>query len=608
MQGGVDSKSLDVVRNQSSHNADAKAAASAGACVSDSAVALSAQQQGQLQWSSGLPAASSVVFALLLLSSVLLSTVFSAALFDSQQAQANVANKLKHQIQLSAQETKTIEFSLQQGDYIRGQLNSDQPLADARFVAPDGSRFKQLTFLPERSVFFQLVAETNGRYQLQVTADNAARVVLNVVSAVSLSQQTSNDQKALQSPMLSELQHQLQQASDDKAKQALVERFWQKMSKQGTPLVESYAKKDDHSLVTFLWRGAKNNVRLFGSPIGDHDYLTQLAGTDIWYKSYPLPDTTRMSYQFSPDIPALPGSARKNRIAIRSTAQVDPLNKSPWKIMDKQDKFSTNSTLVMDQAIASDWHQSQGHAKGSLSTHSVTSKALENTRDITLYQPAGFTKRAGQSMPVLFFFDSRAYQSKVPTPQILDNLIAEGKIPPAIGVFVSNPSRQSRSTELPCNAKFADFMAQELLPWVEKQTHVVAKAEQTLLSGSSYGGLASACIAYRYPEKFGLVLSQSGSFWWSPEFTGTPDFIPEWLTQQYAQAEQKPIRFYMNAGLFETGWQPMDILPSNRHFRDVLAAKGYEVIYQEVASGHDYLSWRAMLPEGLIQLFSNHSH
>ena len=36
--------------------------------------------------------------------------------------------------------------------------------------------------------------------------------------------------------------------------------------------------------------------------------------------------------------------------------------------------------------------------------------------------------------------------------------------------------------------------------------------------------------------------------------------------------------------------------------RDVLLAKGYDVSYQQYASGHDYLNWRGTLGDGLIAL------
>jgi len=64
-----------------------------------------------------------------------------------------------------------------------------------------------------------------------------------------------------------------------------------------------------------------------------------------------------------------------------------------------------------------------------------------------------------------------------------------------------------------------------------------------------------------------------------------------------------------NAGVFLRGaW----ILPltregqlSKRTPRDVLQTKGYQVHFQEVAGGHDYLSWRGLLANGLIVLMSD---
>ena len=47
------------------------------------------------------------------------------------------------------------------------------------------------------------------------------------------------------------------------------------------------------------------------------------------------------------------------------------------------------------------------------------------------------------------------------------------------------------------------------------------------------------------------------------------------------------------------------ILLSTRNLRDVLLAKGYEVHFQEFAGGHDYLSWRGTLADGLIVLMGN---
>jgi len=46
------------------------------------------------------------------------------------------------------------------------------------------------------------------------------------------------------------------------------------------------------------------------------------------------------------------------------------------------------------------------------------------------------------------------------------------------------------------------------------------------------------------------------------------------------------------------------ILDCNRHLRDVLTAKGYELDYSEVAGGHEPLTWRGGIAPGLTQLLS----
>ncbi|MNT11942.1 enterobactin/ferric enterobactin esterase [compost metagenome] len=45
------------------------------------------------------------------------------------------------------------------------------------------------------------------------------------------------------------------------------------------------------------------------------------------------------------------------------------------------------------------------------------------------------------------------------------------------------------------------------------------------------------------------------------------------------------------------------ILETNRHLRDVLVAKGYDVVLREYAGGHDYFVWRGAISDGLVALF-----
>jgi enterochelin esterase-like enzyme len=144
---------------------------------------------------------------------------------------------------------------------------------------------------------------------------------------------------------------------------------------------------------------------------------------------------------------------------------------------------------------------------------------------------------------------------------------------------------------------FLTFLTQELLPRLRRLYAVTIDPEQTIVAGSSYGGLAAAFAGLSAPTIFGNVLSQSGAFWWSPE--GEEE--PEWLTRHYATRERLPLRWYLDVGFLEEepGYRMVTV---TRHLRDVLQAKGYPVQYAEVSGGHEYLSWRGTLAEGLLAL------
>jgi enterochelin esterase family protein len=74
-----------------------------------------------------------------------------------------------------------------------------------------------------------------------------------------------------------------------------------------------------------------------------------------------------------------------------------------------------------------------------------------------------------------------------------------------------------------------------------------------------------------------------------------------WLAKEYIKSPKLALRFWMDAGVFEvdTNGNGGAILEPSRHMRDVLLAKGYDVHYQQFASGHDYLNWRGTLADGL---------
>ena len=134
---------------------------------------------------------------------------------------------------------------------------------------------------------------------------------------------------------------------------------------------------------------------------------------------------------------------------------------------------------------------------------------------------------------------------------------------------------------------------QELLPWIHANIPVTKDPLKVIIGGSSYGGLAAAFIALMHPDLFGNVLSQSGSFWWSP---GEKE--DEWLIERFAEMPMMPIRFYLEAVLYEGD----DILLPNRRLRDLLLDKGYQISYVETDGDHDCASWRKTFANAVMAL------
>ena len=267
----------------------------------------------------------------------------------------------------------------------------------------------------------------------------------------------------------------------------------------------------------------------------------------------------------------------------------------------------TNRPQQQDQGNNApvDWTKAQPSVpKGKVGAFEVDDSQYKTKRKIWAYTPANYDKRPAEACDLLISFDGQDYVNDIPSPTVMDNLIAAGKIRPVVQIFVDNSV--DRLGDLANHQKFADFIAKELVPWAQKTFNVTLDAKRTTLCGYSAGGLAAAYVAYRHPEKFGNVLSQSGAFWRGNEGTSEPF---EWLTLQYQSSPRFNIKFYLVVGGAENikNASGKTMVETSSHLRDVLKAKGYEVEYLEYPNGvHSPEFWRAELADGLIFLLGKH--
>jgi enterochelin esterase family protein len=240
---------------------------------------------------------------------------------------------------------------------------------------------------------------------------------------------------------------------------------------------------------------------------------------------------------------------------------------------------------------------------GRVEEFSIESKAYGRARKVAVYTPPDYSPQRAEPYALLICFDGMGYyQHEIPVPELLDELSSSGKIPTMIAVLVD--TSESRLEDLANNRKFADFLGGELIPRVRSGWHVTTDPGHVIVAGASAGGLGAAYVAFRRPDLFGNVLSQSGAFWRGNESSNDAPY--EWLTSQYAAAARKPLRFYIEVGAKETrhavGIGPV-FIEANRRFRDALTAKGYPITYIEVpGADHEPGHWRRQFPEGLLWL------
>jgi len=325
--------------------------------------------------------------------------------------------------------------------------------------------------------------------------------------------------------------------------------------------------------------------------------MARLDTTAIWYRSILLPTDVRFAYRFAPNDNLVPYERDTNIVARLRIMQRDSMNP---RIFD-YGPFGQLSILELGDAPRDSLiHQRPGVARGHVTRVTLASRVLGHERTIWLYTPAGYRASANsRRYTTLVLSDGESYQSLIPAPTILDNLIAARAIGPVIAVFVDNPPAV-REHDLNCDRRWDAFLVEEVIPWVDAHYRTLRDPRHRIVGGYSLGGLAAACTAIRHPATFGNVLAQSGSFYRAPSGED-----PEWVSRELVRRPRMPIRFAISIGRYETAVIPSrdpSMLTASRHLRDVLVAKGYDVCYRELDSGHEHVAWRAVLGDALLCL------
>ncbi len=409
--------------------------------------------------------------------------------------------------------------------------------------------------------------------------------------------------------------------------------WWQDVAMQGTPL--QLTRDGQQVQLTFLWREqasiwqaqpcAAVYIDMYSHTPHPTDQLTsfsKIPDSDVWVWQTVVPDDWRGSYFLMPvtadDLPPQPDPSVNQRQQIRrwwinsmqqyavadqlnliashagawggALSQIQLGNARPfaeWILVDQQKK-----PAVQGQLQVLDWRSS------------LLSNQLSSQRKVWCHATIVIANAAMEDLPLVILLDGQYWANSMPIFSVLDALTDKGQLPPAVYVLIDSVSPAQRSQELPCNATFWQAVQQELLPMVQALHPVTDCPEKTIVAGQSFGGLAAMYAGLHWPQRFGAVISQSGSFWWSDDHSHhQPTDQTGWLTQQVQQglSTGQPLNVFQEIGCYEDS-----MLQDNRMLREALIEAGHQVFYQEFRGGHDWICWRDGLLQGLIHVLGHH--
>ncbi len=224
----------------------------------------------------------------------------------------------------------------------------------------------------------------------------------------------------------------------------------------------------------------------------------------------------------------------------------------------------------------------------------VETHAIDYKRAITVYVPPGY--KEGTEAPFLVVHDGPG-PSKTPSlgmKTILDNLIAQKRIPPIVVIAIANGGGDAQGHERGkeydnMNGDYADYIEAEVLPRVEKNFKVklTKDPDGRAAMGCSSGGSCALIMAWFRNDLYHRVLTTSGTFvnqaWpFDPKF---PDGAWGFHETLIANEKKKSIRLFMTVGdkdLLNPNVMRDDMhdwVEANHRMAKVLKDKGYEYQY-----------------------------
>jgi enterochelin esterase family protein len=293
-------------------------------------------------------------------------------------------------------------------------------------------------------------------------------------------------------------------------------------------------------------------------------------------------------------------------ILVDGFRTVDPAN--PFLQRD----VATVTNILIVGGPQADLYKVNKVPHGSVTRRWYLSPGLKMDRRITIYTPPGY-ESGKDKYPVLYLLhgaggDEEAWMTLGRASQVLDNLLAQGKITPMIVVMPNGnviqeaaPGEESKGFYKP------QFMIpgtmegtyetnfKDIIRFVESNYRVKADKANRAIAGLSMGGFHSLHISRLYPNTFDYVGLFSAAI--MPRQTNGNSAY-ERIDETLATQMKNGYRLYWIA-CGKTDF----LYKNNTEFREKLDKMGMKYVYRESEGGHTWRNWRVYLSEFTPMLF-----
>lgn len=330
----------------------------------------------------------------------------------------------------------------------------------------------------------------------------------------------------------------------------------------------------------FLYRGSSASVQFpgdFNSWTPPHGSATRMSPSDVWIREESFPDDARLDY----------------KILLNGNQWIlDPSNP-----LTQRGGFGNNSELRMPAYVPSPWiKRIDGVPMGSFSGNiSLSSTSLGYAVNYRVYTPPGYESDQLSDLPVIYVTDGHEYShDEIGSMRIvLDNLIAAQEIVPVLAVFIDPRvgGANLRVSQYIENAKFASFVADELVPVIDRTYRTDPRRYARAIMGTSLGGLNAAYFAADETDTFYLIGIQSPAF-----------HAGDSIYDLYLNEPVRNVRIHMSWGTIH------DVGNAGEVMATILSDKGYTYETLVLNEGHSWGSWRALLDDVLTYFWGPDSN